>query len=33
MSHTHLTIEERCCLREYYIKWYSLMIQMKEYYN
>ena len=23
MSYTHLTIEERCCLREYYLKGYS----------
>ena len=23
MSYTHLTIEERCCLREYYNKGYS----------
>ncbi len=23
MNYTHLTIEERCCLREYYLKRYS----------
>ena len=23
MNYTHLTIEERCCLREYYLKGYS----------